>query len=57
MEYSGVFKVYHHEICIIKGLFVAKKGCYVIGFILRFIELVYNTVFLIVWVIYLKHMG
>lgn len=57
MEYSGVFKVYHHEICVIKDLFVAKKGCYVIGFILRFIELVYNTVFLIVWVIYLKHMG
>lgn len=57
MEYSGVFKEHHPGICIIWGLFVAKKSCYVIGFILRFIELVYNTVFLIVWVIYLKHMG
>jgi hypothetical protein len=28
----------------------------VIGFILRSVELVYNTVFLIVWIIYLKHM-
>lgn len=57
MEYSGVFKEHHPGICIIQGLFVAKKSCCVIGFILRFIELVYNTVFLIVRVIYLKHMG
>lgn len=37
------------------GLLVAKKSQSVAVFMERFIELVYNTVFLIVWVLYLKH--
>lgn len=50
-------KPHHHGIySIIKGLFVAKKSWCVTVFIIRFIELVYDTVFLIAWVIYLKHM-